>query len=102
MAPADKDQLKTVLITGGGSGIGLATAELLLETKQYRVVLLGRERARLEEAAKKLGGSDRSDHVGVATCDVRDSAQIRKTVERVASQYKGIYGLVNNAGIYPF
>jgi NAD(P)-dependent dehydrogenase (short-subunit alcohol dehydrogenase family) len=100
--PADKLQLKTVLITGGGSGIGLATAEMLLESGNYRVVLLGRDRNRLEEAAKKLGGSERSEHVGIAPCDVRDSAQIRKVVDRIASQYKGIYGLVNNAGIYPF
>jgi NAD(P)-dependent dehydrogenase (short-subunit alcohol dehydrogenase family) len=36
------------------------------------------------------------------TCDLRDSAQIAKTVEKIDSIHKGIYGLVNNAGIYPF
>lgn len=97
---SEKQQLKTVLITGGGSGIGLATAQLLLETQQYRVVLLGRERSKLEEAQKKLGGT--IDTVGIAQCDVRDSAQIKKAVDKIASQFKGIWGLVNNAGIYPF
>jgi NAD(P)-dependent dehydrogenase (short-subunit alcohol dehydrogenase family) len=98
--PAEKSQLKTVIVTGGGSGIGLATAELLLQTKEFRVILLGRDREKLEDAQKKLDGNP--DSVGIAQCDVRDSAQIKKAVERIASQYKGIYGLVNNAGIYPF
>lgn len=97
---AEKSQLKTVIITGGGSGIGLATAELLLQTKEFRVILMGRDRAKLEDAQKKLEGTP--DTVGIAPCDVRDSAQIKKVIERVASQYKGIYGLINNAGIYPF
>jgi NAD(P)-dependent dehydrogenase (short-subunit alcohol dehydrogenase family) len=99
MAP-DKQQLKTVIITGGGSGIGLDTAKLLLEEQTYRVVLVGRNRDKLEEAARTLGGI--SDHLTLAPCDLRDSTQIQKTVERIAGGYKGIYGLVNNAGIYPF
>jgi NAD(P)-dependent dehydrogenase (short-subunit alcohol dehydrogenase family) len=95
--PSEKQQLKTVIVTGGGSGIGYATAQLLLETGLYRVVLLGRERTKLEEAVKTLGAG-----ASLVACDVRDGAQIRKAVERIASQHKGIYGLVNNAGIYPF
>jgi NAD(P)-dependent dehydrogenase (short-subunit alcohol dehydrogenase family) len=96
----EKSQLKTVIITGGGSGIGLETARHLLQTEKYRLALLGRNRARLEDAAKSLGGT--SDLVGIYPCDLRDHGQIRKTVEKVAAAQKGIYGLVNNAGIYPF
>jgi NAD(P)-dependent dehydrogenase (short-subunit alcohol dehydrogenase family) len=99
MATTDKQQLKTVIITGGGSGIGLETAKLLMESKAYRLVLLGRNRARLEAAADSLGGS--SEVVSIFTCDLKDSAQIQKTVEKIEGTYKGIYGLVNNAGIYP-
>lgn len=95
----DKQQLKTVLITGGGSGIGLETAKLLLESKSYRIVLLGRNRAKLENAAEVLGGS--SEVVSIFTCDLRDHTQVKKTVEKITGAYKGIYGLVNNAGIYP-
>src|ERR1700680_2509846 len=98
--PQEKQLLKTILITGGGSGIGLETAKLLLENRGYRVVLLGRNRAKLEDAAKSLGGI--SDYLSIVTCDLRDSSQIRKTVEKIEGTFKGIYGLVNNAGIYPF
>jgi NAD(P)-dependent dehydrogenase (short-subunit alcohol dehydrogenase family) len=97
---SEKRQLKTVLITGGGSGIGLTAAKLLLESKQYRLVLLGRNHAKLENAARAVGGI--SDSVNIVACDLKDAAQISKAVERVAESHKGIYGLVNNAGIYPF
>ncbi len=96
----DKLKLKTVLITGGGSGIGFETARMLVESGEYRVVLLGRNRNKLEDAARSLEVSP--EQAAVAVCDLHDSAQIRKTVERLDSTHKGIYGLVNNAGIYPF
>ncbi len=95
-----QQQLKTVLITGGGSGIGFATAQHLLRTGKYRVALLGREKPKLEEAAHKLGGA--SETLSVLPCDLRKTSEIRRAVDKVASQHKGIYGLVNNAGVYPF
>ncbi len=98
--PSDKQQLKTVIITGAGSGIGLDSARILLETGGYRLVLLGRNKGKLEEAARSLGGL--SDHLSFFTCDLRDATQIKKTVEKIVDTHRGIYGLVNNAGIYPF
>ena len=96
----EKKQLKTVVITGGGSGIGFETAKVLLEMGGYRLALLGRDRVKLEEAARSLGGT--SDQVSIFSCDLNDSAQIQKVADRIAGTYKGVYGLVNNAGIYPF
>ncbi len=99
MATLARQKLKTVLITGGGSGIGLEIAHFLIKTKHYRLVLLGRNRAKLEAAARTLGGA--SEVVSIFVCDLRDSKQIQKTVDKIAGTYKGIYGLINNAGVYP-
>ncbi len=96
----ERPSLKTVVITGGGSGIGYTLAEQLLATGQYRLALLGRDRAKLEDAAGKLGGA--SDNLSIFACDISDAAQVRKTADKIAGTYKGIYGLVNNAGVYPF
>jgi NAD(P)-dependent dehydrogenase (short-subunit alcohol dehydrogenase family) len=92
--------LKTVLITGGGSGIGLETAKLLLRSGGYRVILLGKNRERLEEALHQLEADP--DTASLLVCDLAQPAQIRAAVERLESSHQGLYGLVNNAGIYPF
>src|SRR4051812_37379897 len=98
MSPVNRN-LKTVIITGGGSGIGLETGRLLLETGEYRLALVGRDRTKLEEAQKSLVGG--TEKVSIYPCDLRDSGQVRKTVERIVGIHSGVYGLVNNAGIYP-
>lgn len=95
-----KKQLKTVIITGGGSGIGYETAQLLLQTKGFRVILLGRDKKKLDKAATALGGAPGS--VAVYTCDLHKEDQIKKTVEKIIKTHRGVFGLVNNAGIYPF
>lgn len=99
MSP-EKQQLRTVIITGGATGIGFETARLLLESGQYRVALIGRSKDRLDNAANELGGV--SDRLAVYECDLSDESKIRPTIQRIAATSKGIYGLINNAGIYPF
>jgi NAD(P)-dependent dehydrogenase (short-subunit alcohol dehydrogenase family) len=99
---ADKQHIKTVIITGGGSGIGFETAKILVEAGGYRLVLMGRERNKLEAAASTLGAGGARDLVSVAVCDLRNSEQVKKSIDRISGSYKGIYGLINNAGVYPF
>ncbi|MBI2711941.1 MAG: SDR family oxidoreductase [Bdellovibrio sp.] len=98
MTTQKNQKVKTVLITGGGSGIGFETAKLLV-AENYRIILLGRNREKLQEAARSLGGA--SDRVSIHTCDLRDPASIKKTVQKIEGTHKGLYGLVNNAGVYP-
>lgn len=82
----------TVLITGGGSGIGLALAELMLE-RGNRVAICGRRRDRLQAAKKRLPGLD------IRACDISKPRSRGALVARLMSHFKGLNILVNNAGI---
>lgn len=79
-----------VVVTGGGSGIGKATAQLLV-AKGARVAILGRTAARLEQAAKEVGAL-------AIVCDVSDEAAAGTAVQRAARELGCLNVLVNNAG----
>ena len=86
---------KTALVTGGSSGIGLATAQLLA-ARGARVVITGRDAAKLESAAAANGFiALRSDAESVADVQAMDAALAEK-------QINAIDVLVLNAGIVPF
>ncbi|MBL7715414.1 MAG: SDR family oxidoreductase [Bdellovibrionales bacterium] len=97
---SSRQRHKTVIITGGGSGIGLDTARKLLEQEDYRVVLVGKNRERLQEAVETLDASP--DRLSIAECDLADAASIQATINKLVATHPSIWGLVNNAGIYPF
>lgn len=99
---ADKKNLKPIVITGGASGIGLETAKLLVETGEFHVALVGRERGKLEDVADRFNRERNADVASAFTCDLADPAQVQKTADRILATHKTLYGLVNNAGIYPF
>lgn len=95
--PAEKDQSKIVVITGGASGIGLETAKLLLEQGGHKVLLIGKEEDKTQAAAKELGSN-----AFAYACDLSDPKQIKKLATKITATHKEIYGLINNAGVYPF
>ena len=87
----------TVLITGGGSGIGFATAKLLSENGN-RVIITGRNEKRLEEAVKQLPG------VTAIPADVTDAQQVKDLVQRLEAEFPELNVVMNNAGkaiVYP-
>jgi NADP-dependent 3-hydroxy acid dehydrogenase YdfG len=86
---------KAVLITGGGSGIGLAAARLLL-AEGARVAISGRDEAKLRRAADSLAAGDRLIY---RAADVGDAAQVEALVKHVTERFKAIDILVNNAGM---
>jgi NADP-dependent 3-hydroxy acid dehydrogenase YdfG len=86
---------KTALVTGGGSGIGLAVARGLL-AEGARVAISGRSADKLAEAARSLNGGDRLFH---QPADVADPEQIQKLVATVTQRFGRIDILVNNAGM---
>jgi NADP-dependent 3-hydroxy acid dehydrogenase YdfG len=83
-----------VLITGGGSGIGLASARLFLEAGAT-VAITGRNRTKLEQAAKLLNGGSR---LAWYAADATDDKQVVGVVSRVMADHGRINVLVNNAG----
>ncbi|MFE2058491.1 SDR family oxidoreductase [Streptomyces sp. NPDC059446] len=86
---------RTIVVTGGSSGVGLATVRALLD-EGARVATCGRDAGRLAEAVAGLGAPAGRLLTGV--CDVRDADAVRGFVRRTAEEFGGIDGLVNNAG----
>ncbi len=82
---------KSVLITGGSKGIGLACARAFA-AEGCRIHLAARDRSRLEEARRALGGE-----VRLHPADLRDGAALRA----LAAECGDVDILVNNAGDIP-
>jgi citronellol/citronellal dehydrogenase len=83
------------VVTGGGSGIGLAIAHTLAELGA-RVAIAGRDAAKLETAKAALAAHGRPVHA--APCDIREVEQIAAYVKGVREALGEITVLVNNAG----
>ena len=87
--------MKTVLITGATSGIGLATAQLL-SNHDYRLVLCGRNTDKLKKLEKELG---QQTDVTTLEFDVRDKEIVAKKIKGLPAPFDTIDILINNAGI---
>lgn len=106
-APADADPSdlfrddafagKSVIITGGGSGIGLATAAAFCRLGA-RVAICGRNPEKLATATAQLAAAARKGRVLAHTCDIRKPAEIESFVSAVLEDFGAIDILVNNAG----
>jgi len=86
---------RTVLVTGGSSGVGLATVGLLL-AEGAQVITCARRLDGLEKALADIGA--RGDRVHAVACDVRRPEEVRRTVEVGVRRFGGLDGVVNNAG----
>jgi NAD(P)-dependent dehydrogenase (short-subunit alcohol dehydrogenase family) len=84
---------KGALVTGGASGLGLATTRALLEAGAS-VVVADLETSNGERVAKELG-----DHCRFEAADVTDEAAVRRSVDAVAGVFGGLHIVVNCAGI---
>jgi 3-oxoacyl-[acyl-carrier protein] reductase len=81
---------KTFIVTGGSSGIGKATAELLIK-RGANVAITGRDAEKVNAVANSIGA------LGIAA-DVSHQEGIDKTMNETLAKFRGLHGLINNAG----
>lgn len=81
----------TILITGGGTGIGFALAQALAK-RGNTVIICGRRQEKLEEAQRLIS------QLHIRRCDVADSGDCRALFDYVSEHFPSLNVLVNNAG----
>jgi len=87
---------KVAIVTGGGSGIGRATA-ILLSERGVKVVLAGRRLETLKETLSYLKAD--SDKAILVQADVSKESEARKLIEEALRVFGSLEILVNNAGV---
>lgn len=92
---------KSVIVTGGGGGLGSSLAAELCRLGA-RVVVCGRTQATLDQAVDAIDAELGPDQAYAVTCDVRDPQSVRDLFDRAEELLGGVDGLVNNAsGLFP-
>ncbi|MBD0366673.1 MAG: SDR family oxidoreductase, partial [Flavisolibacter sp.] len=86
-------QQKIAIVTGGGSGIGLAIAEKFVQ-HNIHTIIVGRDEQKLSAAKEKLG-----DLCEPVSGDLNDLTAIPHLVQSIIDKHEHIDVLVNNAGI---
>lgn len=87
---------KVALITGGGRGIGAATA-LLFAAEGARVVVTGRTEAELNSVASMIAGLHGKNRALAFCADLRHEEEVKRLFSKVADQFGILDILVNNA-----
>jgi NAD(P)-dependent dehydrogenase (short-subunit alcohol dehydrogenase family) len=85
-----------VIVTGGGRGIGHATA-LAFAAEGADVLVVGRQVAGLAATVDQIGQA--GGRAWLAECDVTDESAVDAVVARAAERWDAIHVLINNAGI---
>lgn len=89
MGPAPVERV--AIVTGGGTGIGAATARALAE-RGTKIIVTGRRRKPLEEVADDIGGV-------AVVADVTEEGDWDRVIEQATEHFGGVDVLVANAGI---
>ncbi len=86
---------KTIIVTGGGSGIGRCTAHEMAALGAH-VVLIGRKQEKLDKTQTEI--KEDGGQVSAYTCDIREEDSVKTTVQNIVASRGEVHGLVNNAG----
>ncbi len=93
----DSHNRHTVLITGGGTGIGKAAA-IMLANRGWNVALAGRRAEPIEQVAGECCTANDACQACAFPADVSDPAQCEKLIAAVVDRFGSLDALVNNAG----
>src|SRR4051794_26062994 len=91
---------KVAIVTGGASGIGLATAKLFGKLGA-RVVIADLDDQRVSSAAEQAKQAGAPDAAGIS-CDVGQEEQVVALGDQTLSRFGRIDVIVNNAGVMTF
>lgn len=86
---------KTIIITGGGTGLGRSMGKYFLELGA-NLVITSRKKDVLEKAAKELSEETKGKVLPVV-CDVRKYEEIENVLKSAESEFGQVHGVVNNA-----
>jgi len=86
---------KTIVVTGGGSGIGRCAAHELASLGAT-VILLGRTLEKLENIAAEI--AEDGGKAQIYALDIRDEEKVTSTVAEILANNSRVHGLINNAG----
>jgi NAD(P)-dependent dehydrogenase (short-subunit alcohol dehydrogenase family) len=89
---------KTVLITGGTSGIGKAAA-VALAAMDANVVVVGRNQERGEAAVEEISARSRNESVELLLADLSVQSEVRGLAQELRERHDRIDLLINNAGL---
>lgn len=88
--------MRSIVITGAGSGIGAAAAQELSKDKSIRLILIGRREESLLATKNTVANSEQ--HIILPT-DISDQQNFSKAIHSIHPQKLNIFGLFANAGI---
>ncbi|MCP5097007.1 MAG: SDR family oxidoreductase [Chloroflexi bacterium] len=86
---------QTIIVTGGGSGIGRTVAHECASLGAH-LVLVGRKVEKLETVKGEIEAA--GGVAETAVCNIREEEQVDALFDQVLTNHKTVYGLVNNAG----
>lgn len=87
---------QTILITGGGSGLGLAMAKKFASLGS-NIAICGRTEEKLQNAVEEISEMANDSDIRYYVADVRDYDRVKEMVEEIVSDFGEMTGLINNA-----
>lgn len=90
--------MQTVVISGGTSGIGLATTDIFLKNG-WNTVLIGRDTEKGMQVKQQLGETYSPTQVAFIQADISKSSEVEHAKQITLNKFKTVDAIINNAGI---